>query len=291
MSGDGKRSHGQSAEATALILDSTKVHLPSSWGTSSPAGETAYRFLTELAWMIEQDADTQRALHAIDALLADARFNDFANNLRSMKASRLRKTALAGYALPSPQAVSRMLGAASVATVEDMRALILEELEALQRWLRDTETDPLAVFWPGGVRVDENTARNRIVDRLIPRLQALDASVVIEHHMAQGNRCDFTSAKVLDGRRQLLVCEVKGQWHSELYMAAAEQLDTRYASHPDAARQGIYLVLWFGPDEKVADRKGHKINSAQELKASIVQKMPSVLHGFIDVFVLDLSQP
>lgn len=142
----------------------------------------------------------------------------------------------------------------------------------------------------GAVRVDENTARNRIVERLQQRLQALDASVVIEHHMAQGNRCDFTAAKMIDGQRRLLVCEVKGQWHAELYTAAAEQLDKRYASHPDAARQGIYLALWFGPDEKIANRKRHSIKSAQELRTAILEKMPLELHGFVDVFVLDLSK-
>ena len=172
-----------------------------------------------------------------------------------------------------------------------MRALILEELEVMQHWLRGTSTDPLEMFWPRGAHVDENTARNRIVERLQPRLEALDASVVIEHHMAQGNRCDFTAAKVLDGRRRLLVCEVKGQWHPQLYTAAAEQLDKHYAIHPDAARQGIYLALWFGPDEKVANRKKHRIKSAQELKAAILQRMPPDLLGFIDVFVLDLSKP
>jgi len=267
-----------------------KVHLPRSWGTGSPPGETAYRFLTQLIWAIEQDQNIERALSVIDVLLLDRRFKDFANNLRSMKASRLRKRALAGLVLPTPHAISQLLRAASVATIEDMRALIIEELELMQLWLRGTETDFLEVFWPGGVRVDENTARNRIVERLQPRLQALDASVIIEHHMAQGNRCDFTAAKVLDGRRRLLVCEVKGQWHPKLYSAAREQLDTRYAIHPDAARQGIYLALWFGSDDKVAGRKKHRIVSAQELKAAIIAKMPMELHGFIDVFVLDLSK-
>lgn len=267
-----------------------KVYLPGSWGSDSPCGERAYRFLTEIVSMIEQDPEHTRAISVVDRLLADARFTDFANRLRSAKAVRLRKLALADYAAPAPHIVSELFGAASVATVEDLRALLLEELERIQAWLH-TETDPLEIFWPGGARVNENTARNRIVERLQLRFQSLDAAVVIEHHMADGNRCDFTVTKILDNHRRLLVCEVKGQWHPELFTAAAEQLDKRYASHPDAARQGIYLALWFGQDEKVADRKRHQIATAQDLKAAIVEKIPPELHGFIDVLVLDLSKP
>ena len=97
-------------------------------------------------------------------------------------------------------------------------------------------------------------------------------------------------AKVIDGRRRLLVCEVKGQWHKELYSAAGEQLDKRYAIHPDAAQQGIFLALWFGPEEKVAGKAKHAIQSAEELRTSILEELPDSLRGFIDVFVLNLSR-
>jgi len=89
--------------------------------------------------------------------------------------------------------------------------------------------------------------------------------------------------------RRLLVVEVKGQWHRELYIAASKQLYDRYAKHPDAEQQGIYLVLWFGSDEKVAGKKNTKLETANDLKLSIENKMPVELRGVIDVFVLDLS--
>ena len=60
---------------------------------------------------------------------------------------------------------------------------------------------------------------------------------------------------MIDGKRRLLVTEVKGQWHNKLYTAAAAQLHERYSIHPDAEQQGIFLVIWFGVDEKVAGRK------------------------------------
>lgn len=108
--------------------------------------------------------------------------------------------------------------------------------------------------------------------------------------MANANRCDFTATAMIDGRRHLLVFEVKGQWHPEPGSAASQQLDKRYAIHQDAAHQGIFLALWFGSSEKVAGLKKHQINTADELRAAICNEMASDLLGFIDVFVLNLSK-
>ena len=49
-------------------------------------------------------------------------------------------------------------------------------------------------------------------------------------------------------------------------------------------------MIWFDPDEKVANKKGHKIANATELKQSIEEKIPHEIRGFIDVFVLDVSR-
>ncbi len=73
--------------------------------------------------------------------------------------------------------------------------------------------------------------------------------------MKSENRTDFTATKIIGGKRRLLVVEVKGQWHKELYAAASAQLYDRYSIHPDAEQQGVYLVIWFGGDELVANKK------------------------------------
>lgn len=266
-----------------------KVFLPSSWGTESPKDERAYRFLSDIVWQIEKDQPA-RSIPTIDRMLSDQPFEDFHIRLRSIKAAAVRKKGLQGFVEPTPSDVAILLDSGGVASVEDLRALLVEELEVIQQWLKGSETDPIEMFWPNGTRVDENTARNRIVERLLGRMTALNTSIVIEHHMAKGNRCDFTASKTIGGAKHLLVCEVKGQWHSDLYTAAAAQLDRRYAIHPDAAQQGIFLALWFGATEKVAGRAKHQIRSPVELRTSIAVAMPDDLQGFIDVFVLDLSK-
>jgi len=67
-------------------------------------------------------------------------------------------------------------------------------------------------------------------------------------------------------------------------------LYVRYSHHPNAAQQGIYLVLWFGENEKIANHKIHEVNTPAELKEKIEKDLPVELEGRIDIFVLDLAK-
>ncbi|MFB6451397.1 hypothetical protein [Bradyrhizobium tunisiense] len=267
-----------------------KVFLPSSWGTGSPRPETAYRFLRDVIFAINGD-EPARAVAVLDRILSNTRLTDFHTDARSLKAAALRKLALRDFNPPSPEAVANMLDKNRIATVEDLRAFLLEELEAYQVWLRNAETNPLDVFYQSGVRLNENDSRNRIVEHLHGRLVSRNLSVTIEHHMAHANRCDITAAAMVEAQRRLLVIEVKGQWHAELFTAASAQLHERYSVHPDAALQGIYLVLWFGPDETIAGRREPSISIPETLRDQIRHRMPVELRDFVDVVVLDLSWP
>lgn len=155
------------------------------------------------------------------------------------------------------------------------------------------DTTTKSIFYHGEIdiqnRVDENTATQRIAERLRLRLENQQVNIMREGYMKDNNRCDLVFSKLINGKRKILPVEVKGQWHSELYSAFDSQLDRLYTIHPDADGQGIYLVLWFGVDEKVANRKNHLINNAKELYLEIQKQMPEELKKRLDVFVLDLS--
>lgn len=266
-----------------------RVELPNSWGTESPVGEQAYRFLSEVIWNIGED-NPDSSLPVLDRLIADARFRDFEYSLRSIRAKAIRTKALRDFEAPSPQEIVALLDKGEVATVEGLRALLLQELQVYQAELDGSETTSKDIFYEKGERLNEVPATLRIADRMKLQLKGKNIIVTPEHQLKDANRCDFTCAKTIGYQRQLLVTEVKGQWHPELYTAASEQLHKRYSIHPDAEQQGIYLVLWFGANEKVAGRKNTEINSANDLKQSIENRMPSELRGLIDIFVLDLSR-
>jgi hypothetical protein len=266
-----------------------KVDLSSHWGTGSPKGESAYRFLTEVIWLMVDD-DHDDAVLVADRLLADLRFVHLHNDLKSIRAGQVRKRALKNFEPPTPEEIVNLLDRDAVVTVEGLRQLAIEELDQFQKAISGGEYNSADLFYQNGNRLDEERCTEIIAERLSLRLQAQNIVVTPEHHLKAAKRSDFTIAKLIGGKRRLLVAEVKGQWHRELYTASSTQLYDRYAIHPDAEQQGIYLVIWFGADEKVAGRKNHGAGSASELKRRIESSLPPELTGQIDIFVLDVSK-
>jgi hypothetical protein len=282
------------AEQVYRILDAfvsawPKVPLPNSWGSGDPPGQTAYRFLTDVVFTIGRD-DPSNSIPVFDRVLSGTRFSNFWNSVKSQRAEAVRQQALSGFRAPTPADVSQLLDDSKIASVEDMRALLIELLDEFQHRLKGDPTNPVEVFYSGDKRVNENKARDRIVDRLQDIFRALNLGVVVEHQMANAKRCDFTASAVIDKSQVILVTELKGQWNSELYTAASVQLAGRYTICPGAANQGVYLVLWFGSDEKIAGRKDPSITSPALLREEIIRRMPAELAGRIDVYVLDVSR-
>ncbi|MFH4713800.1 ATP-binding protein [Vibrio alginolyticus] len=287
------------AQKVEVILDKfisewPEVHLPNHWGTGSPVGETAYRFIKDIIWFISRDIP-DKAIPVIKRLLADSRFENCHQELKSIQAEQNRAKALQHFEPPIPQKVVDFLDKGEVVTVEAMRQQLLQELINYQRQILGGEFNTVNRFYTKDkagsfTRLGEVDSVNIVAEYLSSSLRSKDISIVKEHETKNHNRIDITATKMLNGSRSLLVVEAKGQWHNELYSAASTQLHERYSIHPDAEQQGIYLVFWFGSGESVANNKKHNIANAQELKQSIELVMPPELTGVIDVFVLDVSR-
>jgi len=266
-----------------------KVDLPDHWGTGSPNGETAYRFLRDVIWLIHLD-DSEGGIPLLDRLIADTRFREMHNDLKSIRAGKLSRKAMRDFEPPSPTEIVNCLDRDMVVNVEGLRQLVLEELKNFQRAISGGEFNSADVFWENDTHLNEVRATLIIAERLSLIFVPQGITITAEHQLKNANRSDFTATKLIAGKRRLLVVEVKGQWHKELYTAAGAQLYDRYSIHPDAEWQGIYLVIWFGRDLKVAGIKNRDISNAGELKRSIESSMPPALAGLIDVFVLDVSK-
>ena len=283
-----------SAPKIALILTTfidrwPPVHHPSSHGTGDPEDETAFRYLSEIVYSIGRDT-TETTLPVLDTLIADPRMAPFLNNLRSVRAATKRARSLAMFRPPTPNAVTAALGAGRPASVEHMRQVIVEFFDRLQVELAGGDLDLIDQFYENDQHIGENNATKRIVNWLRPRLEPLGFLDVIEHQLADAKRCDITATMLTPAERKMLVIEVKGQWNSELFTAASAQLADRYGIHPAAEGQGIYLVLWFGPDETVAGKKNQKFANASDLKSMLENQLSAELIGRVDVVVLDLSR-
>lgn len=266
-----------------------KINLPNQYGSDSPDEETAYRFLTEVIWYIGTD-NPDEAIPVLDKLLADTRCAELHNNLKSIRASQIRIKALRDFEPPSPPEIVKLLDRDEVVSVEGLRELVLQELQDFQKSIDGGEFNSASRFYEQGKRLGEVRSTEIVAERLSLRLQPKGISVTPEHQLKDANRSDFTVTKMIGGARRLLVTEVKGQWHDELYSAASAQLYERYSIHPDAEQQGVFLVIWFGAEEKVAGLRRHGIANADQLKKSVEAQIPPQLSGLIDVFVLDVSR-
>lgn len=263
------------------------VPLPSSWGTGSPRGETAYRYLRDSVWQIGRD-EPNVALPVIERLLAEDIMAPSYNDLRSIRAELRRRSAVASVR-PGPADMARFIDAGLPASVEQARTLAMELFQELQREILAGHTGLRDQFYDGGVRLNEVRGMARVAAWLRPRLTPLDIHDVVEHKLEERNRCDLTATRMVNGTPRMLVIEGKGQWHRDLFGAVATQLAHRYAMHPDADEQGIYLVLWYGSEEVVAGSRQHEFQSAEDLGAALKTQLPDDLSGRIDVYVLDVS--
>jgi tRNA A37 threonylcarbamoyladenosine biosynthesis protein TsaE len=279
----------------AFFIRWRKVHLPTQYGSDSPEGENAYRFLTEIIWAISSDTSTE-AIPVLDRLLNTHRYSDIHMNLKGIKAELLRKNALKNYTPPSSSEIKDLLNNNAVVSVEGLRNIIIQELISYQKDIDGGEFNAATRFYSKSVkdkfrRLGEVASVEIIAERLSLKVESKGISIVSEHQTKNQNRIDITATKMINGKRRLLVIEAKGQWHADLYSAASTQLYERYSIHPSAEHQGIYLVIWFGTQEKVANKKNHEIKSAKELKEKLENELPANLKGLIDIIVLDVSCP
>lgn len=229
------------------------------------------------------------ALLVLDRLLEDSRLVQMHMSLSSLRSDVVSKIALQAFVPPAPRDIFAFLDRDAIVTVEGLRQLVIQELCNYQQDIIGGEYNPGKRFYEKGERLDEPRCTEIIAERLSLKLQSQNIDVIPEHQLHASKRSDFTVGKLIRGKRRLLVTEVKGQWHKKLYEAASDQLSRLYAIHPDAEQQGIFLVIWFGPDIEVAGSKKHGIRSAEQLRLEIERKLPPDLIGLIDVFVLDVS--
>ena len=275
----------------AFIGKWEEVYLPTSYGSDSPDSEKAYRFLSELIGKLG-DSYQDNPIPVLDRLLNNSQYRNFYNSLKSIRFNYLCKLAVQNFQMPTADQVVNFLDENEIISVENLRTVILEELQNYQKDLDGHDITSKSIFYHDKInqnRVNENTATQCIADRLRIWLERYQVNLIREGYMKDDNRCDLVFSKLINGKRKILPVEVKGQWHSELYSAFDSQLDRLYAIHPDADGQGIYLVLWFGKDEMVANRRTHGINNAKELYFDLQKHMSEELKKRLDVFVLDLS--
>lgn len=223
------------------------------------------------------------------AALREAPEDGYTWVLRTVAAEQRQKQADEGYTPPRLDQIKAVLDAGPPASVTDLRAIVMDELEALCRRLRGSSEDEVDLYWTDDDRPrTENECRDRTVALLRGHLAPYSVYPMNEADMPQGKRADI----VFYHNRLWLPVEAKRQQHGDLWTAIEHQLERLYTGHWQAEMHGVFLVFWFGPGFDVPARPdgGPKPTTAAELQA-VLDAHPAVKAGRVQVVVLDVSRP
>jgi hypothetical protein len=128
-----------------------------------------------------------------------------------------------------------------------------------------------------------------LITLLKPSLLPLGVLVEPEGHMVGDKRADISVA--MPGRK--ILCELKRDYHAEVWTAMMGQLERFYAHDPDAKGFGIYVVFWFGAKRPVdipPPPNGMKRpETPAEMQAVLVSILPSDMRTRLAVIVIDVS--
>lgn len=122
-----------------------------------------------------------------------------------------------------------------------------------------------------------------------PSLLPLGITVEPEGHMVADKRADISvampSSKVL--------CELKRDYHAEVWTAIEGQLERFYAHDPDARGFGVYCVFWFGDKRPqpipTPPNGGTRPQSANEMERMLRDLVPPDMRQRLAVIVIDVS--
>jgi predicted NACHT family NTPase len=238
---------------------------------------------------------SQAATDALVQLEADPTLASYQADLRFALASQRQRRRDAEYDRPSWAETVKALANRAPATVADLHALLVAQLRDLARRIAHENTDLFKQFWnldayarPTDPRPEE-ACRDDLITLLKPSLLPLGLLVEPEGHMVRDKRADISVA--MPGRK--ILCELKRDYHAEVWTAMTGQLERFYAHDPYAKGFGIYVVFWFGekrPTNFPTPPNGmERPKTAAEMEAMLVALLPGDMGKRLAVVVIDVS--
>lgn len=232
--------------------------------------------------------DTSSFAISAMAALRDAVEDGYTDQFRAVAAEQKRKRVESAWAAPGLEVVASAVQDHPPRTASQLQAVLLEELDRIQRELKGSDIDWYQDFLRDGAPRGEEQCRDALLKMLRPLPFGIQA--LPEGHLADDKRCDILC---LIGELMTPI-EVKGQWHPDLWTAADAQLDRLYVN--DArAEAGIYLVLWFGASAakplKTPPVGVERPTTAADLQARLGERSLTTREGRVAVVVLDLERP
>jgi hypothetical protein len=240
---------------------------------------------------------SQAASETLSRLEADKGLASYNLHLRHAVASQAARRRDMEYDRPDWFSTIKALSNGAPATVADLHALLLAQLDDLRKRIARDNTDIYKSFWniDGYSRLQiprpEEACRDTLVMLLRPTLTPKGIMVEPEGHMVADKRADISAA--MPGQK--ILCELKRDYHTDTWTAAEQQLERFYVHDPEAKGFGIYGVFWFG-DKRRAPMPKHPDGlelprSAVELEQMLRDRVPVDRRNRLAVIVIDVSGP
>ena len=258
----------------------------SSWGVHNPWDAT--EFIRDTIYAIA-GRPTPDATEAFQRLIAD-HAPTHRNTLRHARALQLRARRDSEYTTPIINQLCSAVTGGLPESIDDMRAYFGDRIERLQERMKGSNTDMWEAFWAGTQPKGENYCRNRMIEHISGQLPD-SIRFEPEFHMPRQKRADIAAIRNQIG----LPVEIKGQWHSEVWNAASDQLDANYTRDWHAEGRGAYIVLWFGnvPKKQLRSHPDGltRPETPETLRQMLIDRLPEARRAWIDVYVIDASKP
>jgi predicted NACHT family NTPase len=238
---------------------------------------------------------TRAATEALERLTANRTLASYRPFILHALANQRQRRRDVEYDRPDWKATIATLENGRPATAADLHALLVGHLLDLKHRIARTNTDIFKGFWnldkharPSEPRPEE-ACRDHLVDLMRPSLRPLGISVEPEGHMVADKRADVTvtvpAVKIL--------CELKRDYHADVWTAIQRQLERFYTPDPEAKGFGVYGVFWFGdkrPSPIPAPPGGrNRPQTATEMEQTLIDLMPQDMRKRLAVVVVDVS--
>lgn len=234
----------------------------------------------------------------LSALRDDPALSPWRERLAEFAEKQSRKVRESRYQRSSLENALKVLVAGEPTDPGDLHAIVCDHLRRLIEEIEHGAGSGFRTFWNVSGAGDqlqspvtENEARSRFRDRLNERLAPLGIMADSEGNYSAGNRGDL---KVIF-RSMNIPVEVKRHYNNEVWEAPETQLMEKYAIDPGSGGYGIYLVFWFGEDER--ERRVPtppagiaRPTTATEMAAALRQMYSGETWNRIEFFCVDCSK-
>jgi len=265
------------------------AHRPAggTWGDTSPWDASDY--VTSLIKRLGNDPSATAA-QAIRRL-RDAPPDGYLDTIKMVAAEQARLRVETSYSPPTLEAIAAITRDVVPVTMPDLQKFMLEELDVVQRMVFSDDVESWRGFYDDRhIPHNEEWCRDHLL--LLLRQTCRDVTLTPEVHVGGDKEVDIGCAV---GNLRMPI-EIKCQWHRDLWHAADSQLDKLYSQDWSAEGRGIYLVLWFGHQDKPSKRlrtRGRERTiptSPQDLQQMLTSSSQAALDGRVEIMVMDLSR-